>query len=492
MNSINASSTAVFRTKVTVNRRRITAMIDSGAGGNFVSSGCVRRYGLATQIKDDGYELAAIDGSPLPRVDRETVPLQLTVQEHQEDITLDVIPMAKWDVVLGIPWLKLHNPIISWSTGMIRFEDCRCIATIEPIPRQSSRIDEVKELNEVQPTGSQNTPNSTDTELVESDHKVRAIEGSNAPSAILEEYKEFKQLFKKDEESKVLPPHQPLRHWRIYAEGSPGLTIYSDHKNLLYFATTKELTRRHSRWAEILGQYKFTIKYTPGKDNGRADALSRRSDYMEGRPDMAQQLLRRNPDGSLSGNTQEFNTTIRIRTDSEEQFPIVQGKHQCKTDADIKECKITQRLKEKSKTTPQLKRGDKVYLLTKNLRSKRPSKKLDAVKVGPFLIKEVRGPVNYLLDLPKDAGRIHPVFHISLLEPADPTTPIRTTFDFQLDDDEYVVEKILKKKGQNYLVKWEGYPSSENTWEPKENLHNCKDLLRRFEEQKKEGRGGYN
>ena len=28
----------------------------------------------------------------------------------------------------------------------------------------------------------------------------------------------------------------------------------------------------------MLGEYKFRILYTPGKDNGRADALSRRSD----------------------------------------------------------------------------------------------------------------------------------------------------------------------------------------------------------------------
>jgi len=36
---------------------------------------------------------------------------------------------------------------------------------------------------------------------------------------------------------------------------------------------------------------------------------------------------------------------------------------------------------------PLLKEGDKVYLYTKNLKSKRLSKKLDYVKVGPFLIR---------------------------------------------------------------------------------------------------------
>src|SRR3989440_11800165 len=66
---------------------------------------------------------------------------------------------------------------------------------------------------------------------------------------------------------------------------------------------------------------------------------------------------------------------------------------------------------------PTLKRGDKVYLLRCNIRTKCPSNKLDFKKIGPFKILEKRSTVNYKLELPKGM-RIHPVFHISLLEPA--------------------------------------------------------------------------
>ena len=129
---------------------------------------------------------------------------------------------------------------------------------------------------------------------------------------------------------------------------------------------------------------------------------------------------------------------------------------------------------------PQLKKGDKVYLLTNNLTTRRPSKKLDHVKVGPFLVKEARGQVNYLLDLPADA-KAHPVFHISLLEPADPRTPLQTIFRYKPEEeDNFEVEKILEQDGQRYLIKWKGYPDSENTWEPKTNLTNCQELLRQF------------
>jgi hypothetical protein len=83
-----------------------------------------------------------------------------------------------------------------------------------------------------------------------------------------------------------------------------------------------------------------------------------------------------------------------------------------------------------------------VYLLTKNLRTRRPTKKLDHVKVRPFFIQAQKGLVNYLLDLPKDA-KIHLVFHMSLLEPADPRTPIQQEFHYQVEEDnEFKVEKI--------------------------------------------------
>lgn len=49
----------------------------------------------------------------------------------------------------------------------------------------------------------------------------------------------------------------------------------------------------------------------------------------------------------------------------------------------------------------------------------------------------------------------------------------------------YKVEKIVGKDvidGEiHYQVKWLGYPSSENTWEPIENLQGCQELIREFE-----------
>lgn len=116
-----------------------------------------------------------------------------------------------------------------------------------------------------------------------------------------------------------------LEGWRVYIEGTPDVTIYTDHKNLLNFTTTKQLNRRQVRWSELLGQYKSKILYTLGKMNGRADALSRRSDHMDTKEVYNHSILKINNDGSLSANQKEFNATLRILRDREETYPVLTG-----------------------------------------------------------------------------------------------------------------------------------------------------------------------
>ena len=87
--------------------------------------------------------------------------------------------------------------------------------------------------------------------------------------------------------------------------------------------------------------------------------------------------------------------------------------------------------------------------------------------------------------------RIHPVFHKKLLELAPLDAKLAT--DIELKDDEYEVEEIkdLRKIGSQwkYLVKWQGWPESYNTWEPEGNLTNCKSLVHEYHQKHPEKRG---
>ena len=107
----------------------------------------------------------------------------------------------------------------------------------------------------------------------------------------------------------------------------------------------------------------------------------------------------------------------------------------------------------KRKITPQLKEKNKVYLLTKNLQTKKSSKKLNYKKVESFFIKAIREEVSYKLHLSSDV-RIHSVLHISLLESADSNTSIQKIFHYKTQKEmKFKVEEILQQKDQHYLIK---------------------------------------
>ena len=68
-----------------------------------------------------------------------------------------------------------------------------------------------------------------------------------------------------------------LEKWHMYLHGIE-FTIFTDHHNLQNFATKALLNRRQARWAGLLAQYQFHIHFRPGKANGKADALTHRSE----------------------------------------------------------------------------------------------------------------------------------------------------------------------------------------------------------------------
>jgi len=69
-----------------------------------------------------------------------------------------------------------------------------------------------------------------------------------------------------------------LRKWDTYCKTTGSkITILTDHKNLEYWKTKKDLNLQQARWGERLANYDFIIKYRPGKLAGKPDILSRES-----------------------------------------------------------------------------------------------------------------------------------------------------------------------------------------------------------------------
>jgi hypothetical protein len=146
--------------------------------------------------------------------------------------------------------------------------------------------------------------------------------------------------------------------------------------------------------------------------------------------------------------------------------------------------RMTAYANKKRSIEPSLREGDLTYLLRRHIKTKRPNDKLDFKKLDLYKILEQIGSINYRLELPIKS-KLHPVFHVSLLEPTKRTHTLNATkIQPKHEFDEYEVEDILDERQvrnqKQYLVKWLGYPSSENTWEPTRNLRNCQDKLREY------------
>ena len=129
---------------------------------------------------------------------------------------------------------------------------------------------------------------------------------------------------------------------------------------------------------------------------------------------------------------------------------------------------------------PQFKVGDKVLLNNRNLRIKRPSRKLSHKMKGPFVIQKLVGPHAVKLKLPKTM-KCHDVFHVSLLEPYHENQltgrqPVRPEpVQVEGDEEEYQVERIIRSEWRQkwrggpkwieFLTQWKGYPIGDSTFE---------------------------
>jgi predicted aspartyl protease len=92
-------------------------MVDSGATGNFMHPEFMKKLGLLGKIKAAPQPIAGLNGENLGTlaITTESGTIPMVVLGHVERLNFDIVPMGRYDVVLGIPWLRSHNLAIDWS-----------------------------------------------------------------------------------------------------------------------------------------------------------------------------------------------------------------------------------------------------------------------------------------------------------------------------------------------------------------------------------------
>lgn len=95
-----------------------TAIIDSGAAENFIDQETVTQLNIPMEPLPKPRKIQAIDGGPIGGgfITHRTLPLLLQVGAlHQEYISLLITQSPKHPLILGFPWMEIHNPQLSWS-----------------------------------------------------------------------------------------------------------------------------------------------------------------------------------------------------------------------------------------------------------------------------------------------------------------------------------------------------------------------------------------
>ncbi|XP_030634258.1 receptor-type tyrosine-protein phosphatase gamma [Chanos chanos] len=166
----------------------LTALVDSGAAGNFIDEELARKLKVSLRSINPPLYINSLDGQPLGKgtVTQQTSPLQLQVGAlHHEHLQLLVITSPKDPLVLGHPWLCLHDPVISWSQGELQSWSSHCLSSCLALPCRSTSIE---------------SPNTV------------------KPEKVPTEYQEFLDVFSK-KGAATLPPH---RSWDCAIDLLPG------------------------------------------------------------------------------------------------------------------------------------------------------------------------------------------------------------------------------------------------------------------------------
>jgi len=105
----------------------INAMIHSGAKENFIDQDVCNKDGIKMIKTNNPRAIYLADGKtsamgPVTQMRK----VSMDISSHRELATFQVANLQNHEVILGMPWLREHNPTIDWNDKRITFRSERC------------------------------------------------------------------------------------------------------------------------------------------------------------------------------------------------------------------------------------------------------------------------------------------------------------------------------------------------------------------------------
>uniref|UniRef100_A0A8K9XXP6 Gypsy retrotransposon integrase-like protein 1 n=1 Tax=Oncorhynchus mykiss TaxID=8022 RepID=A0A8K9XXP6_ONCMY len=409
-----------------------SALIDSGAEGCFMDETWAREHDIPLRQLKEPTALFALDGSPLPRIQRETLPLTLTVSgNHSETISFLIFRSPFTPVVLGHPGVRGTLASIRqrfwWPT---REHDRRrfvaacsvCAQTksgnsppagrLRPLPIPSRPWSHIA-LDFV--TGLPSSAGKT-VILTVVDRFSKAAHF--IPLAKLPSAKETAQIIIENVfrihglPSDVVSDRGPQftsQFWREFCRliGAsvslssgfhPQSNGQAERANQTIGRILRSLSFRNpASWSEQLPWAEYAHNSLPSSATG----LSPFQSSLGYQPPLFSSQFAESSVPSAQAFVQRCERTWkRVRSAL------------CRYRAQTVRAANKRRTK-----SPRYCRGQRVWLSTQNLPLKTASRKLTPRFIGPFRISQVINPVAVRLLLPRYLRRVHPVFHVSCVKP---------------------------------------------------------------------------
>ncbi|MBW0507475.1 hypothetical protein O181_047190 [Austropuccinia psidii MF-1] len=282
-----------------------------------------------------------------------------------------------------------------------------------------------------------------------------------------------------------------LKCWRVLLLSLPSpFKVLTDHSSLQYIIPSKILTFREAHWAA----FHFSITYPPGRLANLLDALSRQDSVY---PERGEDFISKNPikyHQIVKKNEIQASKFFSVKVDFFSNFIDSMKK------ALWNNSLYRSILQDLGKDTPDGRLSTKIQQVLEDVRRElevainRFKRYADKRRESPPFFNPHDMKVRthaYHIKIPSQWKSIHPVFHISLLEPVK-TSTIPNTYQeppppiIIIKEEEWEVSKILDSKIKRgklwYLVEWKGFSKEpeRSTWERTENLKTCPELVKDF------------
>jgi len=143
--------------------------------------------------------------------------IQLTINHHEEDIRLHCITIGTAPIILGLPWFKLHDPVIGWKNHTVKFHSDHCAEKCLPSsPRANTVPDEkaTEQYYKKTPAEEENWEISKTDPWEVCQTVIDKIKETSRMSKkpIPPEYHEFLDVFTEQEPTTPLPHHMQDHH----------------------------------------------------------------------------------------------------------------------------------------------------------------------------------------------------------------------------------------------------------------------------------------